>query len=231
MSYPSSKTILVLANSMKKGGRCVAGLEATLVATNTYRLGNWIRPIDADQDEGTIPNERTRISNRMLKPLDLVEIQFLRSANDPHHPEDVVIDGAVRWKHVGIMGPQVLLGLNDQSGDLWGPARRVVPREGTNTLRLIKPQGACHVMACREEVPWGRGVRDTRILTVVHHGIHHQFSIDDPEFTQRHDLSPASVGDRQVRFDLDPAKTIIVASLTKPFKGFQYKIAACIFEL
>lgn len=47
MNHATTKTILVMANSIKKDGRCVAGLEITPV--DQYNLGNWIRPIDPTQ--------------------------------------------------------------------------------------------------------------------------------------------------------------------------------------
>ena len=61
----------------------------------------------------------------------------------------------------------------------------------------------------------------------------HQFSIDDPSFTSRHNLSPSEVGDKELKIELNPAKTVVIASLTKPFEkdGMQYKIAAAIIEL
>ena len=50
---------------------------------------------------------------------------------------------------------------------------------------------------------------------------------------------PLPLGDDQrsffdantIRIDLDPSRTILIASLTMPFKGYQYKIAATILEL
>lgn len=233
MSPPFTKSILVLANSMKKGGRCVAGIEVTPRDGNEYDLGKWIRPIDPTQPEGTIPYQRTLIGTRELKPLDCIKIQFSGSSNDPYHPEDMEIVTTEKWQQDGHFTNQIFDTLPDDSGDLWGADtaanRRVQPREGIKTLRLIKPSGACHVTAFREDAPWG--VKHRRLLHILHRGHTHQFSIDDPDFSRRHDLSPSAVGDRHVRIDLDPARLIVIASLTKPFQGFQYKIAAAIFEL
>jgi hypothetical protein len=236
MNTPQFKTILVLANSLKKGGRCVAGVEATNVGGNTYALGQWIRPIDSEEDEGTIPSYRTLLDGRYIKPLDLVTVPFLESANDPYHPEDIKIDGSKRWRLVGHMDAKdVFSHLADETGDLWGPAsaysRKVKPTHGIKTLRLIKPAGKCHVSAFREDTPWGP--KNRRFLYVTCNGKQHEFSIDDPDFSRRHSLSPTAVGDKTVKIHLDPEKTVIVASLTRPYvkDGMQYKIAAAIFEL
>ena len=46
MNVPYLKTILILANSIKKyPDRCVAGLEMTK-DEGGYRFGPWVRPID-----------------------------------------------------------------------------------------------------------------------------------------------------------------------------------------
>ena len=236
MNTPQMKTILVLANSLKKGGRCVAGIEATRVGGDQYVLGQWIRPVDQEQAEGTIPSHRTLLDGRYIKPLDLVTIPFLESANDSYHPEDVKIDGTKKWRLVGHMDAKdVFSHLPDETEDLWGAAsaysRKVQPKNGIRTLRIIKPTGKCYVSAFRDETLWG--VKHRRLLYVEHKRLMHEFSIDDPCFSRRHNLSPDSVGDKQVRIDLDPTRTIIVASLTKPWEkdGMQYKIAAAIFEL
>lgn len=116
---------------------------------------------------------------------------------------------------------------------MWGAdsaaTRRVLPRAGTDTLRIVKPAGECYATAFREDTPWG--VKHRRYLHLLNGGVEHQFSIDDPDFSVRHNLSPSAVANREVRVDLDAKKTVVVVSLTKPFQGFQYKIAAAIFEL
>lgn len=168
-----------------------------------------------------------------MKPLDRVKIRFNGPANDPFHPEDFEIDASHEWQNDGTMTPDILTSLPDESGDLWGPStattRRVVPQPNIKTLRLVKPKGVCFVTAYREDMP--TGIKHRRLLHIEHQGLIHQFSIDDPVFGDRHNLSPTSVGDRNIRIDLDPSRTIVIASLTKPFKGYQYKIAATIFEL
>lgn len=230
---PATKRILVLANSIKKGGRCVAGLEIVAAENGKAAFGAWIRPIDPEGDEGTISNETVLVAGRFLRPLDVIDFECSGPANDPFHPEDWKILPKSRWRKVGNESLALLNSLPDESGDLWGAAsartRKVTPRGGIPTLRLIKPTGAVSVEAFRDDSPWG--VKHKRILHIEHQGRIHEFSIDDPEFQSRHHLDPRTVGDRRIRFELDPAKTIVTASLTPPFKGHHYKIAATIFEL
>ena len=218
MSTSITKTILVLANSKKKGGRCVAGLVITSAGGDEYNLGEWIRPIDPEQDEGTIPDHRIVVGMRLLKPLDCVKIRFTGPANDPFHPEDFKIDTSQKWERDGTMSKAVFDCLPDESEDLWGAStassRKVVPKEGVRTLCLVKPKGTCYVTAYREDTPWG--VKHRRFLYITHEGALHKFNVDDPYFSEQHNLSPQAVGDKEVRVNLDPSRTVIITSLTKP---------------
>lgn len=230
------KTILVLANSTKKGGRCVAGRELIENDSDGYTIGPWIRPIDAHGAEGTIDERRTVINGRTLLPLEIIEVSCTGSANDPLHPEDWTIDRATVWTRVEDARPDALAVIEDDAGDLWGPAsassRRVAPVPGTPTLKLIRPRGKVTVTAYKDEPPWG-GVKFRRYIDIEHDGVTHRLPIDDPEFIKRHKLDATTIADRHIQFDLDPKKTVVVASLTPPFShdGLQYKIAATILEL
>ncbi|WP_448597719.1 dual OB domain-containing protein [Thermoleptolyngbya sp.] len=57
--------IICLANSLKHGGRCVAGIE--------IETGQWVRPYSY-LDSGTIPTHLTVIGDRPLQLLDVVDI-------------------------------------------------------------------------------------------------------------------------------------------------------------
>ena len=228
-----SKEILILANSIKKGGRCIAGKELVTTEDGQKVVGDWIRPIDATGAEGTISLMKAKLRGRFIRPLDSIKIPFTGYANDPLHPEDWHIDLSVEWEKTNSYRPSVFSYLPDDSGDLWGGisanSRKVKPTGNMPTLRLIKPVRSVTVEAYSEKTPWG--VKCRRYLNINHHGVVHIFSIDDPLFAQRHKLEPWLIGEKQVRFSLDPTKTVIIASLTPPLNGYHYKIAATIFEL
>jgi hypothetical protein len=230
------KTILVLANSIKKyPDRCVAGLEM-IPKDGNFAVGKWIRPIDLSQSEGAIPYPRTLVSGHSVCPLDCVEMSFVGPANDPNHPEDWILDAVTNWKIIGKYDRSILARLADQSGDLWGmesAASRQV-REGTAavTLRLIKPTHPVLVEAFHEYDAFKGKDQLKKFLTIRHQNVDHLFNITDPLFDQRHGLSPGRVNKGETRrFELNPENLIIVASLTPPLpNGFQYKIAAAILE-
>jgi len=236
MPHSATKTILVLANSIKKyPDRCVAGLEM-IPRDGNFAVGKWIRPIDPGQPEGAIPIQRTVVGGQAICPLHCVEMIFAGPANDPNHPEDWILETTTTWKIVGKYDRSILDRLPDQSGDLWGvetAASRQV-REGTAavTLRLIKPTQPVLVEAFHEYDSFKGKDQFKKILIIRHQNVDHLFNITDPLFEQRHGLSPGRVNKGETRrLELSPQNLVIVASLTPPLpNGFQYKIAAAILE-
>ena len=66
--------IVILANSIRPGGRCIAGLS--------FKTGNWIRPVPQD-GSGAIPNSHTDIAS--LDMLDIVNVRIVKGAPQPAH--------------------------------------------------------------------------------------------------------------------------------------------------
>lgn len=236
MSTPVTKTLLVLANSIKKyPDRCVAGLEM-IPRDGYFAVGKWIRPIDPSQPEGAIPLFRTMVGGFPVSPLDCVEMTFVGPANDPNHPEDWILEAVTNWKIVGKYDRSILDRLPDQSGDLWGMetagSRQVRKGTAAVTLRLIKPTHPILVEAFHEYDSFKGKDQFKKILTIRHQNVDHLFNITDPLFDQRHGLLPGRVNKGETRrLELNPENLVVVASLTPPLpNGFQYKIAAAIIE-
>jgi len=72
-------------------------------------------------------------------------------------------------------------------------------------------------------------VKLRRRLSLSFAGCYHEFDITDPEFTRRYKMPETAVSHPHQRFDLN-APFFVCLSLTKPFNGKHYKIAATIFE-
>lgn len=236
MTTSISKTLLVMANSIKKfPDRCVAGLEM-IPRDGNFALGKWIRPIDPSQPEGAIPYQRTEVGGQVVRPLHCVEMIFTGTANDPDHPEDWILEPGKNWKIVGKYDRSILDRLPDQSGDLWGMAsatsRQVSKGSAPVTLRLIKPTQPVLVEAFYEYDSFKGKDQLKKFLTIRHQNADHLFSITDPLFVERHGLHQGQVNKGETRrFELNLENLVIVASLTPPLSnGFQYKIAAAILE-
>lgn len=79
--------IVVLANSKKWGGRCVAGVST--------RDGRWVRPVSSGP-HGTLSPRQYRVDGRDLRLLDIVSFEHDGPAGDPSQPENVEV-GDSRW--------------------------------------------------------------------------------------------------------------------------------------
>lgn len=76
--------LLVLANSIKLGGRCLAGID---IAT-----GKWIRPV-GDNLGAQLDNRLTIFDGIYLRPGDLIRISLSEHFPHKHHPENFILAG------------------------------------------------------------------------------------------------------------------------------------------
>jgi hypothetical protein len=91
------KHLIILANSRKKGNRCIAGIDTA--------TGEWIRPVYEDGDQGVPWNVR-QVDGKEPRLLDILSIPL--ASDGPHRdiqPENrSILKGA--WKKVGQATPQ-----------------------------------------------------------------------------------------------------------------------------
>jgi len=84
--------LLVLANSYKLGGRCVAGIDLD--------TGKWVRPV-GDLPQGSISFAATKVNKAgqfvAVAPLDMIEFSVGQNMATPHHPEDIELRGAFNY--------------------------------------------------------------------------------------------------------------------------------------
>ncbi|MGJ5070816.1 dual OB domain-containing protein [Bradyrhizobium oligotrophicum] len=88
-----SKTIVVLANSRKISGRCIAG--KTIQTNGT--IGDWIRPVSSRQAGELSEKERQFSDGTDPKLLDVVEIQMHKPVPHGYQTENHEIDDKVHW--------------------------------------------------------------------------------------------------------------------------------------
>src|SRR5712691_9861859 len=111
------KRIIVLAKSIKKGERCVAGKEVDL-GTNAL-AGGWVRPI-SDESEGELKSRHMRVDDGApLVVLDIVDVPLSKYADDAIHPEDWIVDTANTWKRRMRLTRQQLAAMEEKPKDLW----------------------------------------------------------------------------------------------------------------
>lgn len=114
-----TKTIVCVANSFRKGGSCVAGIEVV-----NGQLGPWVRPISHRQNQAISDYEKTYVDGSRLAMLDLVEISFDAHQPEHHQTENWLITNNVPWTKVGQATPDQLVGaVLPARTPLWKPAQ------------------------------------------------------------------------------------------------------------
>lgn len=89
----TTKRIVILANSKKHLGSCIAGVE---LAT-----GNWIRPVSDRPDEEVSADEQRLVDGMFPRPLDVVDVPLLTPHPVGHQPENWRLDPQGKWTKIG----------------------------------------------------------------------------------------------------------------------------------
>jgi len=238
-----TKLIVVLANSVKSSGRCLAGKEV-FDKGETWDIGGWIRPV-ATKEGGEI---NTYLMSLALghdpQLLEIIEIPFSKAVPLSFQPENWLIETPLKpksWKSHGVVEWKEAQSLLDQKPEMWHDPtdedRRV--REGFSekmkvpaSLYFIKPDKINSVRVWTEHNTFPGAAKPTkrrRVFSVKHNGDFHDLEIEDPKFAEKYYPDFPGVNNPAIKVKL-PKDTLLCVSLTGPFHEHHYKIAAGIFE-
>ena len=222
------KKILVLANSSKSPGRCVAGVEIVSDTPEGLVFGKFIRPIDATQPEGALRASTTTIHGHIVKPLDIIEIELRKHAEDPNHPEDWIIYHGNEWLARGRLSADCLNEVPHEAEDIWGHAKRIEPGTAKATIQVLKTTHRLTVSAYLS-TSYGYPKQEKRL-----HFRELGISITDTEYIEKYGLHDVRAG--QSKGVEIAAGSFLVLSLTPPFQPkncsmkYQYRVVAAIIE-
>lgn len=231
------RQILVLANSVKKSGRCLAGREIVSDGKQ-YRLGAWLRPV-SDHGEGELwDHERTYGDNSLAQVLDFAEVPLRGQVGDPCQPENWRIAGTTPWKNlnVGFQRPATNY-LVERPRDLW-------LQPGEKTDRVTHEYLAAHPLSqslciVRLEnfrlslwsTSWDGAVRRKRRCVFSYRGEKYDIGLTDPIVTARYEDQIPALGRPPVEIRLPCCDDVAVCvSLAGAFQGCHYKVVATVFE-
>lgn len=235
------KTIVVLANSKKPGGRCLAGKEL-IRKQDSWEVGSWIRPVTSE-DSGAIPGSSMAMAlGHVPRLLEIVEIPFSRPVPLPGQPENWLLEMPIQlnsWLSRGRFAWSNIGSLLDRPAGLWHEPpnpRRVTPNyvkgmKNPASLFLIKPDRIQNIEVWSESNQF-QPVKRRRRATLRFAGVTHVFDIDDMDFENKYCPQFPDVGEPPVNPKLGkPEETLICVSLTpKHTDNNHYKIAAAFFE-
>ncbi len=235
----AEKRVLILANSIKKRARCVAGREI-IQDGGKDRLGAWIRPVSASGEGELLPRHYALQQGGSASVLDVVDVPLKRRQSDPGQPENWLIDDSTQWSKVRAVAIDKVAGFAECPTDLWlestSHSHRITvnaqaSRSTPTSLVLIRP-GGFHVRLWREHPPWKEYTQRKTRAVFRYAGQEYSLSMTDPIFSEQHcgKHPPESEGVREVV----PAcgdDCLLCISLTPPFKGDHYKVVATVIAL
>lgn len=220
----ASKTLLILANSRKSSGRCIAGIEI-----RGNRATGWVRPVSA-RDHGEVSEcERRYEDGTDPKVLDVVRVPLLRHVSLLHQRENWVLDPDYYWERIRTAETQELGALVDSS-DLWLSATsdtryglndrvdETVAKTLVDSLRLIHVEDLQYRVFA-PSADFGNSKR--RVLaTFTHSGTEYRVYVTDP-IVEREYLA------RGGEFH-EIGAAYLTVSLAELHDGFCYKVVAAV---
>ncbi|MES1180302.1 MAG: hypothetical protein ABUL66_00405 [Verrucomicrobiota bacterium] len=234
----TTKTIVVLANSVKNSGRCLAGKEVVW-AGGGWQAGGWIRPVASpDGGEVGVPLMRQALG-REPALLDILELPLVAAAPQPGQPENWLLARDRAWQACDYFNFDDLPQLLDRPADLWGTNQRCVeagfPQRMARpaSLYLVQPESIALRVWTEEAVnDEGRSYeRHRRRATLRHQGTFYEFDITDPQLQARYYPQLPAINDPALTISLRaPKKTAVCVSLTPAWQGRHYKLAAAFIE-
>ena len=229
--------MLCLANSRKRGGRCVAGID--------LKTGRWIRPVSA-RHEGSLSENHYLIgygeteedslvpvgyNPQWAAPFDLIRLAVRQPYPLPHHPEDWLLDERKfsipekrqYWELISRGMKEAYISLlkaeveKSGTGLILGGQETKIPyaqfshTPAESSLALIKLDSATAVVKQHPEKP-----RKQLRLRFSHKGVAYAFPLTDSALDATLETSP--IGEYPIRsLGKDPSRLYGVVSLSEPF--------------
>jgi hypothetical protein len=215
------KTIVVLANSWKHSGRCIAGREYT-----GRTFGTWIRPVSDRNGEEVNEEERQFSDGTEPTLLDVVSMGLLSAKPHTYQQENHLFDPTCYWEKQGRVGwTDLQTAVDEPKGPLWlnghsssnGINDQVPEASATacaGSLYLVRPQGL--VIVVQREYQDKMKVRARFSL----HGADYTLTVTDP--VARKKFQAKGVGETKI------AHALLCVSLGELFNGNAYKLVASV---
>jgi len=216
--------IICLANSIKHGGRCVAGLR-------TDGRG-WVRPV-SNKDDGALAYYHYRYADSTpAQTLDVMRVGLDRPRPLPFQPENWLIDGKpwqlvarpLRPEQIAILRQAINLGpqLLHSETDRVSPAVAAAASR-PHSLELIAPRRIeMYPIPGRADQPRARA---KFTLGDARHAISYDFSLTDPHWREE------SLRTGKITIEQSQQPFVATVSLGEPFDGNCFKLLAAVILL
>lgn len=221
------KLIVCLANSRKKSGRCIAGIEYV----GGRRVG-WIRPVSSRHGGEVSEDERNYENGSDPQVLDQIALSLLEPKPTGYQVENYLLDPERYWVRQGRIGWAQLSRLEDEPRALWlsndcstynGMNDRVTHEVANglgDSLRLIHVDDLIlRVFAPRRG--FGDGTRRVQgCFTYL--STEYRLRITDPAIEAEYLGGDDGLYER--------GESYLTMSLGEPFDGYCYKLIAAVID-
>ena len=218
-----TEEIVVLANSRKPGGRCVAGISTA--------TGRWVRPVSGHSPTGALSLSDCRVDGREAQLLDIVRFDYAEELNDPCQPENMLIDHSP-WKLTDILPPEDAYGFLEahltQGPDLLGGTEKgveeKVAQQGLAASLTVAEPNEIRFRSQDNSFRPGRQARAIFNLGPTEYNLSISDLVVAPVIKQAGD------GD-YLAADLDfpdLPHTVLTVSLAEPLGGTRWKLVAAV---
>lgn len=227
------KTVLLvcLANSVKQGGRCVAGIN--------IETGEWVRPV-SDLDDGRLLQSHY-LTDEGHEPIpgNIIRIFLTDSAPQAYQPENWEIANK-SWELVkenpNKKAIRVIRDSIESGSNLFGDNNASISYEKikqspvSNSLALIQPENPQFYVKERS------GNRNQPRTVFELNGIEYDLSVTDPKW-RRKIRSSETLSEMDLRYEPasayidESAELVFTISLGSPHKGYCHKLVAAIIPV
>lgn len=235
------KTFVVLANSIRRGCRCIGGREMFRQDAK-WLYGPWIRPV-SQQGEGEVRTQESMCSDGTQPAvLDVVEVTLTAKQDCAHQPENFLIDSSCRWQKIGTIPGSSLPVIEERPAHLWlqpggGRTDRIHSQTALASLNPFQSLYLIRPINLRfriwEAVDEFRGSPRKYRRGIFHYGnAKYSLAITDPTMETRYFRPFPALNQPPIEIaPKTPANCLLVVSLAAPFTdGYHYKVVATVLE-
>lgn len=219
---PPVKRIVILANSRKLAGRCIAGKEIT-------GRFPWVRPVSEREHEEVSEYERQYEDGSDPRLLDIVDVPLLKERPKDYQQENRLLDPGRYWRKIGCADWKDLARFVDPIEPLWidGPhtfngKNDKIPlslaKDLRSSLRLVH-MDRLGLSVFNPGEAFGNPKRRVQ-GRFQHAGTHYRLWITDPIYERAYLAKPNG--------EYEIGECCLTISLGEPFEGACYKLIAAV---
>ena len=209
----STKRMVCLASSLKRGGLCIAGRELTGAG-----VGAWTRPVSARPGAELTYLEYRYESGMGPKPLDVLDVPVLKPDRRGHQVENFLIDRSRRWMACGRLPFAHVAGLVEEPASLWTNSESTSSGQ-FNCMRAAEAAqfdwSLCLIQVRKLRIESRRAVRGEKAFRACfdYKGVSYKLSVTDPAVRERFDTEPTGM------YQIRTGEIYLCVSLSEVFEG------------